>query len=108
MSPEVLSATTISTWIRQSTRCSSTAQYVENATAEQTGRLRSILENVAGLLRGENNGVLMTQVDANPQDSAPGSGSPNPATYSDDVVSTQCSGQDQRKYITIPWDVQWG
>ena len=84
------------------------AQYGEGATTEQVGRLRAILENVAGLLRGEASGVLMTQIDANPQDSAPGSGSPSIATYSDDVVSTQRSGQDQRYYITIPWDVQSG
>ncbi len=84
------------------------AQYYEGANTEQVGRLRGILENVAGLLRGEADGVLMTQIDANPQDSAPGTGSPSIATYSDDVVSTQRSGQDQRYYITIPGDVQWG
>ena len=86
------------------------AQYVEGASTEQVGRLRDILENVAGLLRGEADGVLMTQVDANPTDSSPTATTPSPsvATYSDDAVSTQRSGQNQSYYITIPSDVQSG
>ena len=71
------------------------------ATDEQLGRLRAILENVGGLLRGESDGVLMSQWDANPIDS-------QNATYSDDIVSTQRAGQDQRDYVTVPYDVQMG
>ena len=71
------------------------------ATNDQLGRLRDILDNVAGLLRGDSNGILLSQWDANPQDS-------QEATYSDDIVSTQRSGQDQRYYITVPTDVQMG
>ena len=71
------------------------------ATEEQLGRLRAILENVAGLLRGESNGILLSQWDANPQNS-------QDSTYSDNVVNTQRDGQDQRYYITIPSDVQQG
>ncbi|MGA2502147.1 MAG: hypothetical protein ABSH20_30760, partial [Tepidisphaeraceae bacterium] len=79
------------------------AEYVDTpaATPEQAGRLRAILENVAGLLRGESNGVLMSQWDSNPPNVQ------NP-TYSDNVVNTQRDGQDQRDYITIPSDVQQG
>ena len=64
------------------------------ATPEQLGRLRAILNSVAGLLRGSSNGVLMTQVDSNTQAAT--------ATYSDDVVSSQRQGQDQRYYIIVP------
>ncbi len=71
------------------------------ATTEQAGRLRAILESVAGELRGEANGVLLSQWDANP---------PNEVgpTFSDSVVNTQRDGVDQRYYITIPADVQQG
>ncbi len=71
------------------------------ATPEQLGRLRAILENAAGLLRGESNGILMSQWDANPANATG-------PTYSDNVVNTQRDGIDQRYYLTIPADVQQG
>jgi len=73
----------------------------EGASDEQLGRLQAILNNVAGLLRGDSDGVLMSEWDANPEDS-------QNATYSDNIVNTQRAGQDQRWYITIPTDVQQG
>jgi len=74
---------------------------VTPATQEQLGRLRAVLEAVAGMLRGDSNGVLMTEWAANP---------PNPkgATYSDNIVNTQRDGQDQRYYLVVPQDVQNG
>ncbi len=76
----------------------------EGATNEQLGRLQAIFNDVAGLLRGDSNGILMTQVDANSEDSL----GQQQATYSDNIVSTQRDGQDQRYYITVPTDVQMG
>ena len=72
-----------------------------SASQEQLGRLRNVLETVAGDLRGEAAGILLTQYDANPEDS-------QNATFSDSAVSTQRSGQDQRYYIVVPADVQGG
>ncbi|MGA2253720.1 MAG: hypothetical protein ABSG53_03585, partial [Thermoguttaceae bacterium] len=74
---------------------------VTPATQEQLGRLRAILEEVAGMLRGESNGVLLTEWAANPQN-------PKAATYSDNVVNTQRDGEDQRYYLVVPEDVQNG
>ena len=74
---------------------------VTPATPEQLGRLRAILEDVAGLLRGESDGVLLSQFDANATNAVG-------ATYSDNVVNTQRGGVDQRYYLTIPADVQQG
>jgi hypothetical protein len=68
------------------------------ATQEQLGRLRAILEDVAGLLRGDSNAVMLTQWAAGAQ----------AATYSDDIVSTQRDGQDQRYYIVLPDNVEQG
>ena len=75
------------------------------ATPEQIGRLQNVLQEIAGTLRGESSGVLMTQVDSNPQDSQ---GQVSNATYSDSVVNTQRGGTDQRYYIVVPYDVQQG
>ncbi len=75
------------------------------ATTEQLGRLRAILENVAGLLRGDS-GVELTRIDA-------GAGSStnyfnNSATYSDSVVNSQREGTDQRIYLLMPPDAETG
>ena len=71
------------------------------ATLEQIGRLRAILENVAGLLRGESDGVMASFWDAAAQYN-------HSATFSDDIISTQRAGQDQRDYIEIPNTVEQG
>ncbi len=71
------------------------------ATLEQIGRLRAILENVAGLLRGESDGVMASFWDAAAQYN-------HSATFSDDIISTQRAGQDQRYYIEIPNTVEQG
>ena len=76
-------------------------QGVPAATQTQLSRLDAILENVAGLLRGEAAGVMTSQWDANPIDSTN-------STYSDNVVSTQRQGEEQRYYLVIPYDVQQG
>ena len=83
-----------------------TAQYtpsvgIASANQEQLGRLRNILETVAGALRGESAGVLLSQFDADSQDS-------QNATFSNSVVSSQRTGQDQRYYIVVPADAQSG
>ena len=51
------------------------------ATQEQLGRLRSILEDAAGLLRGDSNGVMASFWDAAAQYN-------HSSTYSDDIVNT--------------------
>ncbi len=74
---------------------------VPAATQTQMSRLDAILQNVAGLLRGEAAGVMTAQWDANSVDSTN-------STYSDNVVSTQRTGEEQRYYLVIPYDVQQG
>ncbi|MGO9109891.1 MAG: Calx-beta domain-containing protein [Thermoguttaceae bacterium] len=74
---------------------------VTPATQEQLGRLRAILEDVAGMLRGDSNAVMLSQWDANAENT-------QNATYSDNIVNTQRDGQDQRYYLVIPEDVQQG
>ena len=74
---------------------------VPTASQDQLGRLRSVLGTVVGDLRGESAGVLLSQWDADPEDS-------QNATFADSVVSTQRSGQDQRFYLVVPADVQGG
>ncbi len=74
---------------------------VPAASQTQVSRLDAILQNVAGLLRGEAAGVMTSQWDANHIDSTD-------STYSDNVVSTQRTGEEQRYYLVIPYDVQQG
>ena len=76
-------------------------QGVPAATQTQLSRLDAILEDVAGLLRGEAAGVMTSQWDANSLDSTN-------STYSDNLVSTQRQGEEQRYYLVIPYDVQQG
>ena len=55
---------------------------IASANQDQLGRLQSVLQTVAGALSGESAGILLTQFDANSEDS-------QNATFSDSVVSTQ-------------------
>jgi hypothetical protein len=71
------------------------------ATQDQLSRLDAILQNVAGLLRGEGAGVMTSHWDANSIDSTD-------STYSDNIASTQRQGEEQRYYLVIPYDVQQG
>ncbi len=71
------------------------------ASADQLGRLQAILNDVAGLLNGESDGVLTSQWDTNSTDS-------QNSTYSDNIVSSQRSGENARAYIVVPDDVQQG
>jgi hypothetical protein len=71
------------------------------ASEAQIGRLQAVLERIAGLLRGDANGVLTSQWDANDSDSLN-------STYSDNIVSTQRDGQNQSFYLVVPYDVQQG
>ncbi len=71
------------------------------ASHTQLGRLDSILESVAGLLRGDANAVMTSQWDANSTNS-------QDSTYSDNIVSTQRDGEEQRYYLVVPYDVQQG
>jgi hypothetical protein len=76
------------------------------ATDEQLGRLREILEGVAGMLRGDSDGIGLTQFDAAPSNTV--AGAVEHATYSDSIASTTRSGTNQRYYIEIPGDVDGG
>jgi subtilisin-like proprotein convertase family protein/secreted trypsin-like serine protease len=77
------------------------------ATDPQLGRLRAILEATVGQLRGEANGILLSQWDANPTLSSVLS-----PLYSDSVVNSYRDGQNQRSYLEIPMqfsvsDARW-
>jgi hypothetical protein len=74
---------------------------VPAATQTQLARLNTILESVAGLLRGDANGVMTSQWDADNVDS-------KNSTYSDNIVSTQRDGENQKFYLVVPYDVQQG
>ena len=71
------------------------------ATQNQLGRLRAILDSIAGLLTGDSNGIMTSQWDTNSTDS-------QNSTYSDNIVSSQRDGQNQSYYLVIPYDVQQG
>ena len=71
------------------------------ATQTQLSRLTALLEGTAGLLRGDANGIMTSQWDANTTDS-------KNSTYSDNIVSTQRDGENQRYYLVVPYDVQQG
>ena len=74
---------------------------VPAATDEQLGRLRNILESVAGELRGDSYGVMTSIWNASPNFVQ----GPN---SSDDIVNTQRSGTDQRYYIVFGPDAEVG
>ncbi|NLS96608.1 MAG: hypothetical protein GXX96_31110 [Planctomycetaceae bacterium] len=67
------------------------------ATDMQLGRLRAILEQTVGQLRGEANGILLSQWDADPTLS-----SQLVPLFSDSVVNSYRDGQNQRSYLEIP------
>ena len=67
------------------------------ATAEQLGRLRAIMERTVGQLRGEANGILVSQWDTDPT-----LNSQVDPLYSDSVVNSYRDGQNQRSYLEIP------
>ena len=67
------------------------------ASDEQLGRLRAIMEQTVGQLRGEANGILVSQWDADPTLNAQ-----LDPLYSDNVVNSYRDGQNQRSYIEIP------
>ena len=66
------------------------------ATQNQLGRLRAILDSIAGLLTGDSNGIMTSQWDTNSTDS-------QNSTYSDNIVSSQRDGQNQSYYLVIPY-----
>jgi hypothetical protein len=72
------------------------------ASPEQLGRLRGILEGVAGMLRGDSAGTMVSQLDASPLPAV------QSFTYSDSVANSTRDGTDQRFYIEIPGDVEGG
>jgi hypothetical protein len=72
------------------------------ADAEKLGRLRQIMESVAGALRGEGYGTLLSRWDADPN-----LGTLNP-TYVDCIANSLRDGRNQRWYLEIPGYVEQG
>ena len=70
-------------------------------TDEQVGRLRSILDEVAGLLRGEANGVMFTRWDADPNLG------PINILFSDSVANAYRDGNNHRELIVLDGDLEW-
>ncbi len=65
-------------------------------TDEQLGRLRSILESVAGLLRGEANSAMFSQFDA-----SIGTNTTSTILSSDDIANSHRDGQDASYFLAI-------
>ena len=77
------------------------------ATAEELGRLRAIMEQTVGQLRGEANGIMVSQWDTDPT-----LNSQVDPLFSDSVVNAYRDGQNQRSYLEIPMqfsltDTRW-
>ena len=72
------------------------------ATDAQLGRIRAILDTKAGLLRGETNGILYSQFDADPS-----IGSDN-ILYSDNIANAQRDGHNQKFILVIDSDSTGG
>ena len=80
--------------------------YHTTATAQQVGRIRALLDKVAGLLRGEANGVMYSQFDAAPP-GTPGGGPLN-ILHSDSIVNNYRDGHNARFYLAIDFDTNGG
>src|SRR3970282_1462217 len=65
------------------------------ATNDQLGRMRALLDQVAGLLRGEDQAVMFSRFDADPNLDFT-------ALFSDSVANAHRDGQNRRYILTIP------
>ncbi|MDZ7616183.1 MAG: hypothetical protein U1E05_04215, partial [Patescibacteria group bacterium] len=65
------------------------------ATSEQLGRLRAILDGVAGLMRGEANGVLFSRFDSHPELGT------HFILGSDNIANATRDGENQRYIISL-------
>ena len=70
------------------------------ANAEQIGRLRSILDSVVGLLRGEANGVMFSRFDADPNFNIV-------TLFSDSIANAHRDGHNQRYFIIMDRTLNW-
>ena len=70
------------------------------ATLEQLGRIRAFLDEQAGLLRGEANGILYSQYDAN--------SSSGTILYSDNIANAERDGHNQKYILLIDADSTGG
>jgi len=75
--------------------------YNAGATSEQLGRLRKLLDDQLGLLRGDPNAVMTTRLDA-------AVGDPLNILYSDNVSNAERSGHNKRYIITVSTDTTGG
>jgi len=66
------------------------------ATNEQLGRIRALLDEVVGLLRGEQWGVMYSSYDTDPNVG------PLNLLYGDSIANAQRDGHNQRYILTIP------
>jgi large repetitive protein len=67
------------------------------ATTGQLGRLRAIMEQTVGQLRGEANGILVSQWDTDPT-----LNTQVEPLFSDSVINSYRDGQNQRSYLEVP------
>jgi hypothetical protein len=72
-------------------------------TPDQLGRISAILNNVAGLLRGEADGVMFSQFDADPDVSM----GPSQVLLSDSVANNMRDGNDQTEFVVLDRGPNW-
>lgn len=77
--------------------------YTNGATDTQIGRLRIILDKVAGLLRGDANGVMFTRWDTDPNEQ-----STNNTLTSDNQANSDRDGHNSRILLAIPTNASSG
>jgi hypothetical protein len=72
-------------------------------TPNQLGRIRAILDNVAGLLRGEAYGTMFSQFDADPNASM----GPSQVLLSDSVANNMRDGNLDREFVILDRGPNW-
>ena len=77
--------------------------YNNGATPAQIGRLRAILDEVAGLLRGDANGVMFTRWDTDPNVQRT-----NTVLTADNQANNKRDGQNTRLLLAIPMNASAG
>ncbi|NMC19448.1 MAG: hypothetical protein GYA33_03415 [Thermogutta sp.] len=70
------------------------------ANAEQIGRLRAILDGVAGLLRGEADGIMFSRFDADPNFNVV-------TLFSDSIANAYRDGHNERYFIVMDRGLNW-
>ena len=85
---------------------SSNGAVPSNLSASQLGRIWQIADDVAGMLRGEANGVMFSQFDTAPSAVVPGA-TPG-ILYSDSIANNTRDGNDEVDYVVLNRDTANG